>query len=63
MEPFAKEGLDLLGGESVGDRPQASRVLTGNEAVIESLETDAGLPQLALGTLMAVETESGVRGE
>jgi hypothetical protein len=51
------ETVDLLGPEAGADAVEAIGVRTAQEAVVEGLEGEAGQGGLALGPLVAVETQ------
>jgi hypothetical protein len=62
-EPLAHQDVDLLGAEPVGQGLGSGWIGTGGDAIVQGLEGDAGMAELALEELVAVETELGVVGE
>ena len=59
-QPLARQGVNALGRNLPADRLQPLRVVTAEDAVVERLEADALLRQLALDVFMAVDAELGV---
>jgi len=55
-QPFAQQGVDLVAGEVVADLLQARWIGAAQDAVVERLEGNASVGELALGILMAVKT-------
>jgi len=63
LEPFAEEPLDFLLVEAVGDGLGCGGVGAGQQAVVESLESNAAFGQLALEVFMAVDAELAAVGK
>jgi hypothetical protein len=63
LEPFAQQRIDLPGTEGVGKALQSLRVLARENAVVQGLEGQAPLGQLALKELVPIDAELGVVGE
>ena len=61
--PAVEERLDVVGTETVADRLQRARVVTGGEPVGQLSEGDTGPAGLAFGPLVAVEPDLGRVGE
>ena len=62
LEPLAQQVVDPLRGQRVGEFLRQRRVGAGQEAVVERLEGDAALGELALDVLVAVDAQPrGVR--
>ena len=59
-QPLAQQGVDLRRVQAGGDAPHARRVGATQDAVVERLEGDALLGQLALEVLVAVDAQLGV---
>ena len=57
------QSVDLFRAQLVTDGRQRGGIIDGGEAVVQRGEGDSGLGGLALGPLMAVETQLGVVGE
>jgi len=62
-QPLAQQPVDLLVVQPIADALQRLGVGTGQHAVVQRLERDAALAQLALGVLVAVDAKLGVVGE
>jgi len=62
-QPFAQQPVDLLVVQPIADALQRLGVLARQHAVVQRLELDATLAQLALGVLVAVDAQLGVVGE
>jgi len=63
LEPLAEEALDLLFAEAVGQTLGARRLLTAQEAVVESLKADPALGELAFEVFVPVDAELGGVGK
>jgi hypothetical protein len=63
LEPLAEEALDLRRPETVTDPLRGLEVGAGEEPIVERLEGDAALRQLAFQILVAVEAELGRIGK
>jgi hypothetical protein len=59
-QPLAQQPLDLLRREPIGQPLQQSGVCTRFDAVVERLERNPPLGELALQVLMPVDAELGV---
>jgi hypothetical protein len=59
-QPLAQQGVDLVAGEVVADLLQARGVGAALDAVVERLEGNASVGELALGVLMAIEVQLGI---
>lgn len=62
-QPFAQQPVDLLVVQPIADALQCLGVRARQHAVVQRLEGDAALAQLAFGVLVAVDAELGVVGE
>lgn len=62
-QPLAQQPVDLLVVQSIADALQRLGVGAGQHPVVQRLELDATLAQLALGVLVAVDAQLGVVGE
>jgi len=62
-QPFAQQSIDLLAIQPIADALQRLGVLARQDAVVQRLEGDAALAQLALGVLVAVDAQLGVVGK
>src|SRR6266849_4093881 len=60
-QPFAQQGVDLGSGEPVADRLQTLRLGAAENAVVERLEGDTLLRELALGVFVAVQAKLGIK--
>jgi hypothetical protein len=56
-QPFAKEGVNLLGVERVGNPLHPARRTGGPDAVVQRLERNVPLRQLPFQPLVPIETE------
>src|SRR6202035_1613318 len=59
-QPFAQKAVDLLRREAVADLLQPRGGGTTKHAIVQRLEGDAFLHELALSVFMAVEVELGI---
>ena len=59
-QPLAQQPINLALIEPIADSLQRPGVVAREDAVVERLEGDAALAQLALGVLVAVDTQPGV---
>ena len=59
-QPLAQKAVDPLRREAVTDLLQSRRSGTAEQAIVERLEGDAFLRELALGVFMAVQAELGI---
>jgi hypothetical protein len=59
-QPLAQQGVDFGTGQSVAQLLETLGIGTGKDAVVEGLEGNALLGQLAFDVFVAVETELGV---
>ena len=62
-KPFAQQAVDLLVVQPIADALQRLGVSAGQHAVVQRLERNTALAQLALGVLVAVDAQLGVVGE
>jgi hypothetical protein len=56
-EPLAKDGLDLGSVECVGDSLHPTGIIARPDPVIQRLEGDPAVGQLALQPLVSIQTE------
>src|SRR5258705_7706115 len=59
-QPLAQQPINLALVEPIADSLQRLGVFAPEDAVVQRLEGDAALAQLALGVLVAVDTQLGV---
>src|SRR5450755_4034859 len=62
-EPFAQQSIDLLRRQAVTNRLHPPRIFARQDAVIQSLITDAPIVQLLFRILMAVQAKLGCVGK
>jgi len=62
-QPFAQQGIDLACREAVADLLQAFGVGAVQDAVVERLERDTFLGELAFGVFVAVQAQLGIEGK
>jgi hypothetical protein len=62
-QPFAEEGVDLGGGQTVSQALGGGQIRTTEQAVVQRFEGDAPLGELALQVFVAVETQFGRIGK
>jgi hypothetical protein len=62
-EPLAKDRIDLVGCEGIGDLLDAARRVGRSNAVVQRLERNPTLRQLALEPLVPIETDLGGIGK